>query len=254
MLDFGEVKSRASIEDVATMLGLKLIKNGSQLRGPCPACNAGGERALVITPEKGLHYCFAKKAGGDQLALAAHIKNISVKDAASLISAHFGDGNKGTSNSTSTSTVTSPPKKGFDPDGYAARLSTDHPALADLGLSSETLKEWKSGYPSGGALRERLALRLNDRHGTCVGYIGYALKGEQPKISAPNGVSLEHIFGADRVKPGPLYLVREPIDVLKAYEAGVENVVSFLGDITPAALTMLTSLMDVVGNDSVELY
>ena len=58
-VDFVELKSRVSIEHAVAMLSLTLNKAGAQLRGPCPICNAGGDRALVVTPDKGLFYCFA---------------------------------------------------------------------------------------------------------------------------------------------------------------------------------------------------
>src|ERR1019366_4762432 len=84
-VDFAELKSRVSIEHTVQMLSLSLNKAGAQLRGPCPVCNTGGDRALVVTPEKGLFYCFAAKTGGDQIALAAHIKGIKTSEAASFL-------------------------------------------------------------------------------------------------------------------------------------------------------------------------
>lgn len=262
MLDFAEVKSRVSIETTASMIGLKLTRAGKQFRSPCIACNQGGDRALVITPEKGLWYCFSAKAGGDNIALVAHIKGLSQKDAAHLLADHFGIG--GTVQSTvqnrTVQSPTKPPaqpvKAGFDPEAYALRLDAAHELLAPLKVSADTLLAWKSGYASFGTNRGRLALRLDDRHGKCVGYLGYALTQEQqPKIIAPNGVSVaEHIFGASRVKEGTLYLVRDPLQVLQAHESGVENVVCFLAEITAQSLTMLTSLMDTTPCDSLELF
>ncbi|MFN3658186.1 MAG: CHC2 zinc finger domain-containing protein [Pseudolabrys sp.] len=259
-VDFAEVKSRAPIEAVAQFLGLQLKPAGKQFRSACPACNQGGERAIVITPEKNLFYCFSAKIGGDCIALGSHIKGVSQKDSAALIAQQFGISGTVPSTVKSTVTVQSPPKKtaerhSFDPEAYAQRLEPANELLSPLNLSPETLTEWKSGYANHGTHRGRLALRLDDRHGKCVGYLGYALKGEQPKITAPNGVNVaEHIFGANRVKAGTLYLVRDPVQVLQAYESGVENVVCFLTDITPASLTILTSLMDTIGCDSVELF
>lgn len=53
------------------------------------------------------------------------------------------------------------------------------------------------------------------------------------------------IFNVRRVAEGELYLVRDPLDVLKAFEYGIENVVSFLTEgITAHQLEMLVSLMD----------
>jgi DNA primase len=58
-IDFAEIKQRVSIEEVVSRLGLKVTKRGHQLRAACPACKQGGDRALAITPQKSLFYCFA---------------------------------------------------------------------------------------------------------------------------------------------------------------------------------------------------
>ena len=83
-IDFAAVKAAVSIEDAVALLSLELTPSGSQLRGPCPVCQRGGDRALVVTPAKGLFVCFGadRKCGGDQLALVAHISGLSVREAA----------------------------------------------------------------------------------------------------------------------------------------------------------------------------
>jgi hypothetical protein len=69
---------------------------------------------LVVTPEKGLFYCFAAKTGGDQIALAAHIKGLKTSEAASFLT-----GNStvpGPCNRAIPGTVPpAPPEKGFRP-------------------------------------------------------------------------------------------------------------------------------------------
>src|SRR5260370_24030725 len=67
-VDFAELKTRVSIEQTMQMLGLTLTLHGSQYRGACPVCKTGGDRALIVTPAKGLFYCFAKKIGGNGIA------------------------------------------------------------------------------------------------------------------------------------------------------------------------------------------
>jgi hypothetical protein len=76
--------------------------------------------------------------------------------------------------------------------------------------------------------------------------MGRTVKDESPTLTFPNGlVPHEHIFGGDRVAAGQLYLVRDPIAVLKAYEAGCENVVCFLTeDVASIQLECLAALMD----------
>ena len=63
------------------------------------------------------------------------------------------------------------------------------------------------------------------------------------------------LCAAGRVQEGPLCLVRDPLEVLTAYEQGVENVVAFLTDgISAQQLEMLAALMDEKKCESVELY
>jgi hypothetical protein len=63
------------------------------------------------------------------------------------------------------------------------------------------------------------------------------------------------IFNAHRVAEGELYLVRDPLDVLKAFENGIENVVSFLTEgITAQQLEQLSSLMDEKKIDTLSLF
>ncbi len=119
--------------------------------------------------------------------------------------------------------------------------------LEPLGVSPETYRAWKAGYSPSGVNRGRLALPVATRDGTVVAYCGRALSAEQqPALIFPNGISpSEYIFGADRVKESELALVRDPLDVLKAYEGGIENVVCFFTEgISSAQLQYLSVLMD----------
>lgn len=97
---------------------------------------------------------------------------------------------------------------------------------------------------------------IDDREGTLLAYCGRAVsKEQQPTLIFPNGFRPESvIFGANRIEPGPLYLVRDPLDVLVAFESGVENVVAFLSDITPQSLETLASLMDEKQCETVALF
>ena len=83
-MDFVALKQRLSSEQAAVSLGSNTKPGGSQLRAACPNCKQGGERAIVITPEKGLFYCFPGKKAGDAIELVCHVKGVSQKDANSL--------------------------------------------------------------------------------------------------------------------------------------------------------------------------
>jgi DNA primase len=259
-VDFAELKTRVSIEQATRMLGLNLTPHGSQHRGPCPVCRTGGDRALVVTPAKGLFYCFAAKSGGDAIALTAHIRGISVKEAADQLDRAFGTVQNSTSTvSKNRATVPQAPEArkqpAFDPEAYASRLDASHASLAPLGLSAEALKAWKAGFSNSGTNRGRLAIALHDRDGNILGFAGRSLNDEQPKLTIPNGINpQEIIFGGDRVEQGTLYLVRDVLDVLKAYESGVTNCVCFLTDITALQVEMLAALMATKHCDTIELF
>ncbi len=88
-LDFAGLKAGISIERVIPILGLTMKQEGKTYRGHCPACKSDDKRALAITPEKQAFYCFAAQAGGDIIALVAHIQGTSMWDAAYFLHAHF---------------------------------------------------------------------------------------------------------------------------------------------------------------------
>jgi hypothetical protein len=255
-IDFTEIKRRISLSQCVTMLGLQMKQSGNQLRSACPV-HGGGERTLVVTPDKGF-YCWGEKKGGDQIALVAHVKQISNRDAAEAICLHFSlDLLKEPKEQPAKAEKPPAPAqqpKGFDPEAYARRLDPAHEKLAALGVSAETLKFFGAGYSAGGTNRNRLALPLHDRKGGFVCYFGRALAGESPALVFPNGTDTTHIFNAHRVKEGELYLVRDPLEALQAYEAGIENVVAFLAPITAGMLDQLSSLMDERRCDTVELH
>ena len=243
------------------MIGARLKLHGSQLRGPCPICKGGGDRAFVITPSKGLFYCFGQcKQGGDMIAMIALAKECSLKQAAQEIAARFAIAEDGADNSKKAvaetvphSSPQPPPKEGFRPLEY---LLPSHEALEGIRVEPNTLKEWKAGYAPKGILRGRLALPIYNRAGVLVAYTGRTVKDESPLLIFPSGFDPHaHLFGVERVTSGPLYLVRDPLQVLTAYESGVENVVSFLADgITAQQLEELASLMDERKCETVELF
>lgn len=263
-IDFAELKKSATIERTTEYLHLKTKPEGSQLRGPCPACGHGGDRAIVITPAKQMFYCFAAKQGGDSIALVAHIRGVPVKDAADELNRALGTVPNDTGTRTGTvskNRATAPQAQdakkqpAFDPEAYASRLDAAHASLAPLGLSAETLQDWKAGFASTGTNRGRLAIALHDPAGTILGFAGRALGTEQPVLTVPNGINpQEIIFGAHRVKAGTLYLVRDVLDVLRAYEAGATNCVCFLSEITALQVEMLAALMATNHCDTLELF
>jgi hypothetical protein len=83
-------------------------------------------------------------------------------------------------------------------DAYLKGLDPASPALEPLGLSPETLKDWRAGYSKGGVLRGKLAIALCDRAGNILGFFGRSLEDVSltfPKEVDPHDV----IFGQDHI-------------------------------------------------------
>src|SRR4051812_10939927 len=87
-VDFTELKSRVTIEQIIQMLGLQM-KGGDQKRSACPQCRNGGDRALAVNISKSSYYCFSDGKGGDLISLCAHIRGCSQREAAQEIAEHF---------------------------------------------------------------------------------------------------------------------------------------------------------------------
>jgi DNA primase len=141
-VNFAELKTRVSIEQAAQMLGLNLVLHGNQYRGACPVCKTGGDRALIVTPAKGLFYCFANKTGVDAIALTAHIRGTFTKEAAAELDRAFGtvQNNTGTVSKSRATAPQAPEARkqpAFDPEAYASRLDASHASLAPLGIPVE---------------------------------------------------------------------------------------------------------------------
>ena len=262
-IDFDEIKRTVPMDQVVAFLGIAGLKakGTRQWKGTCPFCK--GLDCFVVSNDggrekTGAFNCFKCPAGGDQIELVSLSRGHGRKDrqgafaAAKELHGRFLAAAAGVENGNSNSSSNGSPqpkqerRSGFDPEAYAKTLDPGHEALAGLGVDPETFRQWKAGYASSGVNRGRLALPIAGKDGAIVGYFGRAAKGESPTLTFPNGLNPgEHIFGADRVTSQPLYLVRDPIDVLKAFEAGCGNVVCFLTeDVAAIQLEALAALMD----------
>ncbi len=254
-IDFGELKQRVSIERAADMLGIKLTKSGPQLRGHCPICKAGGDRAFVVTPAKGLYYCFgACGKGGDAITMAANVRNCSLREAAEFLAGK--DGASSASAKGDGSRNDSPPpmtEKGLRPLDY---LQATHEAVQALGVSPETCAHFGAGFAPKGIMRGRFAIPIHDRTGILLAYCGRTVTDESPSLIFPNGFDPRGaIFNAHRIIEGDLFLVRDPLQVLTAHESGIENVVAFLTEnVTALQLEQLAALMDERKCETLEFH
>lgn len=252
-VDFAALKERVAIDDVLSDLGLQMKHHSGQWRGPCPTCKTGGNRALVITPEKSAFYCFGGRIGGDVIALVAHIHGISMKDAGLELARIAGKGS-GPENRPSVRGDTVPEERSkgdvrsLQPLSY---LQPDHELVAKLGLSHETCEHFGAGYAPKGIMRGRLAIPVHDLEGKLVAYCGQTVRNESPAMIFPNGFDpVFGLFNAHRMAEfiedgdGEVILARDPVEVLLAWQNGIPNTVSFLTEtVQPSQLETLAKAM-----------
>ena len=170
-VDFAELKSRLPMTQAIRLLNLELKHANGQWRGPCPVCQQGGKRALVITEAKSAFYCFGCKLGGDVIALAALIRDCSVKEAAQFLAGECGV--TADTQPTKPDTVPEESRKGLEgrrPLQPLSYLEPGHPKLKALGLSEEPCRAFGAGYAPKGILRGRMAIPIHDLDGNLVAY------------------------------------------------------------------------------------
>lgn len=165
-IPFDELKQRFTIEQVAQLLGLALKHAGQTLRGPCPACGSGGDRAIVITPAKSLFYCWAAHEGGDLIALTAHIRKTDAKAAAAWLAR---DSDNSSGDKSPKGTV---PRTDTEHGLRPLELEHDHVAVEALGFSAQDAAALGIGHASRGIMRGLIAVPIRLEDGTLAGYIG----------------------------------------------------------------------------------
>ena len=172
-IDFAEVKQKVSFADAIEYLALDVKRAGSQWRGACPACNSGGDRALVITDGKGF-FCFADHKGGDQIALAAHILGIPAKDAALDLATKAGIVPSTSTRKVQATSGTVPRSE----EGTSSKLQplsyleAEHDAVTAIGLDPVFCKLHGIGYAPRGVVRGSIAIPFRDEQGVLLGYFG----------------------------------------------------------------------------------
>jgi hypothetical protein len=165
-IDYQELKQKLCIEEAVEYLDLELAPEGNQLRGACTAC-FGDERSLVITPDKGVFYCFKAKRGGDLLSLAAHIMQVSVKEAAAYLVTCM-DGTEPVKEPDAPVPLNEPKEvRTLEP---LKHLDYENDAID---LPPDTAQALGVGYAKRGMMRGRVVFPLY-REGTLVGYVGYS--------------------------------------------------------------------------------
>ena len=117
---------------------------------------------------------------------------------------------------------TAPPApKAFDAEKYLTTLDREHESLKAIGLTAQTLREWKAGYKKG-----KLMAAIEGSEGI-AGFMAISL--EDQTTTFPKDVDPRlYIFGGYRLQMGDVQLLRSPLDVLMASEHGITNCIAFL--------------------------
>ena len=161
-VDFKNVRDNVQIDRVAEWLGIRFSKRfiGEQLRSACPI-HGGGKRALVITPSKNVFFCFANECrkGGDAIELTAKVRQISPREAALALQAHFLDYHR------KVGTAGNPLHK-------VDYLQHEHEEVQALGISPDVARTLGIGYAPKGTMIKRVLIPIRTEEGKLAGYIG----------------------------------------------------------------------------------
>jgi DNA primase len=254
LADFATIKASITIAQVLDMLGITgLTATGDTLRSACPICKEGNNRAFVVTPARNIFYCFSEKKGGSIIDLVARFKRITEAEAGRQIAQHFGL--NGASTGAGKPAATAPaasegPQErkpaGFDPREYQRSLDPSHTALKDCGVPEATIRDFDGGYCTKGLNRGRLTLPIHDADGAILAFMGLALKGEQPDIQFPKDFKVPMFFNIHRAAKqggGTLFIVSTPMDVLRAWDNGLLDVICPLVPVAPDVLDQLAVFM-----------
>ena len=155
-LDFKAIAAKHNIAQVAHA-HLKLTPENGQYRAACPACNERGSRDIVITPSKGLWYCFVAKRGGDVIGLLAHIKQIPMREAALLLTDEPKEEKK---------------DKFTGLDSVHEHLEPVHELVQALGFTDVVARALGIGYCKKGLMQGKVCIPIRNEQGLLTGYIG----------------------------------------------------------------------------------
>jgi DNA primase len=160
VIDFQQLKQSVGIEEVArNFLELPLSPHEDTLRGECPSCGTDNPRALLITPAKGLWYCFTKKVGGDLIALVAHVTKTSQRESAESLANVYMVEKKQEQKTDGA----------LEPLNY---LEPVHERCTALGFPESIAKLVGVGFAPKGMMRGTVAIPIRMPDGSLIGYIG----------------------------------------------------------------------------------
>ncbi len=239
-IDFKELRSKLSFEQVLRHYKVELKVKGSQHHGFCPLPNHEGKKnspSFSANLEKKIFQCFGCGAKGNLLDFVVLMEGGKQGDGAALRNAalklqkEWGLANQSkpapakvlpsNSNAKKVRTVLLNSPLNFE----LKALDFDHPYLRNRGFTEETIRHFGLGYCSKGYLQGRVVVPLHDQFGRLVGYAGRIVDDslideENPRYKFPGqrehkGTTYEFrksefVYGGYRIK--------EPVDDLVVVE------------------------------------
>jgi DNA primase len=208
-IDFKELRSKLSFEQVLGHYGVELKRRGEQHMGFCPLPGHTGNRnspSFSANLEWGIFHCFGCQAKGNVLDFAVLMSGESIENgralkkvAAELRAKFFPEDVGRSTTKKKEKKVTEAPRAQLELssivnptlDFELRDLDPSHPYLAQRRFSKETIGHFGLGYCSRGFFAGRIAIPLNDTRGNLIGYAGRvvddaAITEENPRYRFPS--------------------------------------------------------------------
>jgi DNA primase len=260
-VDFRSIKDQVSFEQVLTHYGLrdKLSGKGDSLRGCCPIHQGTNPTQFSVSLSKNCWHCHSDCAcGGNVLDFVARMEDCNVHSAALKCVEWFrlpmeSEPSPPPENPLAAKAPRpspSPPPQPEDrtpnaPLGFELQnLGTDHPYLAERGLSPETIAEFGLGLcNTGRTIFGRIAIPIRNATGELVAYAGRwpgDPPPDKPKYQFPKGFKKsQELFNLHRALEAPpdqpWIVVEGFFDVIHLWQFGHQRAVALMGSsLSPA--------------------
>lgn len=242
VIDRKMVTREFPIQNVAEIMGVNFlsIPTDTTRYAICPKCRCKSKdniyRCLIISTTEQTFYCTASGAAGCVINFVAHVKDMTLAEALvyllgassniSLKKLCIRSDDEITGNALAKLTD----ENIFPGDQIDSRLVK----LRELGILQETALHFGAGYCNTGHFEGRIVVPLSNLSSSIVGYWGF-----HPIPCAPLNLFIGgkdnychplKLFNMQNVAyEDDLYLVDNPLQVMKAHQVGLTSVVCFIG-------------------------